>query len=58
MVLDVNGNRLDAKFLGSTGDIQDDFTILKLPEVSGSVAENTAAGEGSSQWRMRTPRTT
>ena len=46
MVLDVNGNRLDAKFLGSTGDIWDDFTILKLPEVSGSVAENTAAGEG------------
>ena len=45
MVLDVNGNRLDAKFLGSTGDIWDDFTILKLPEVSGSVAENTAAGE-------------
>ena len=48
MVLDVNGNRLDAKFLGSTriGDgIRDAFTILKLPEVSGSVAENTAAGE-------------
>ena len=45
MVLDVNGNRLDAKFLGSTGDIWDAFTILKLPEVSGSVAENTAAGE-------------
>ena len=37
MVLDVNGNRLDAKFLGSTGDIWDDFTILKLPE-----APNTA----------------
>ena len=48
MVLDVNGNRLDAIFLGSTriGDgIRDAFTILKLPEVSGSVAENTAAGE-------------
>ena len=45
MVLDVNGNRLDAKFLDSTGNIRDDFTILKLPEVSGSVAENTAAGE-------------
>ena len=48
MVLDVNGNRLDAIFMGSTriGDgIRDAFTILKLPEVSGSVAENTAAGE-------------
>ena len=46
MVLDVNGSRLDAMFLDSTGTIRDDFTILKLPEVSGSVAENTAAGEG------------
>ena len=48
MVLDVNGNRLDAIFLGSTRTgtvIRDAFTILKLPEVSGSVAENTAAGE-------------
>ena len=33
MVLDVNGNRLDAKFLGSTGDIWDDFTILKVLNV-------------------------
>ena len=45
MVLDVNGNRLDAMFLDSTGSIRDDFTILKLP-MSGRVAENTAAGEG------------
>ena len=46
MVLDVNGSRLDAMFLDSNGTIRDDFTILKLPEVSGSVAENTAADEG------------
>ena len=45
MVLDVNGSRLDAIFLDSTGNIRDDFTILKLP-MSGRVAENTAAGEG------------
>ena len=45
MVLDVNGSRLDAMFLDSTGNIRDDFTILKLSEVSGSVAENTAADE-------------
>ena len=45
MVLDVNGSRLDAMFLDSNGSIWDAFTILKLPEVSGSVAENTAAGE-------------
>ena len=46
MVLDVDGSRLDAIFLDSTGNIRDDFTILKIPEMSGSVAENTAAGEG------------
>ena len=34
MVLDVNGNRLDAIFLGSTGDIWDAFTILKLPDTT------------------------
>ena len=53
MVLDVNGNRLDAKFLGSTGDIWDDFTILKVLNVAPTfdspaafyAAENqTAAG--------------
>ena len=33
-------------FLDSTGTIRDDFTILKFPEVSGRVAENTAADEG------------
>ena len=37
MVLDVNGSRLDAMFLDSTGTIRDDFTILKLSE-----APNTA----------------
>ena len=30
MVLDVNGSRLDAMFLDSTGNIRDDFTILKV----------------------------
>ena len=53
MVLDVNGNRLDAMFLDSTGNIRDDFTILKVLNVAPtfrssatiSVAENqTAAG--------------
>ena len=29
MVLDVNGNRLDAKFLRETGAIDDSFTIIK-----------------------------
>ncbi len=30
MVLDVNGSRLDAMFLDSTGNIRDDFAILKV----------------------------
>ena len=36
MVLDVNGNRLDAKFLRETGAIDDNFTIIKgeSPRVS------------------------
>ena len=34
MVLDVNGSRLDAMFLDSTGNIRDDFTILKLPDMT------------------------
>jgi hypothetical protein len=29
MVIDVNGNRLDAKFLRETGAIDDHFTLLK-----------------------------
>jgi calcineurin-like phosphoesterase family protein/purple acid phosphatase-like protein/fibronectin type III domain protein len=37
MVLDVDGNRLDAKFLRETGAIDDSFTILK-----GTVATPTA----------------
>ena len=34
MVLDVNGNRLDAKFLDSNGNIQDDFVITKGPDTT------------------------
>ena len=53
MVLDVNGSRLDAMFLDSTGTIRDDFTILKVLNVAPTfdspaafyAAENqTAAG--------------
>ena len=53
MVLDVNGSRLDAMFLDSTGTIRDDFTILKVINVAPTfdspaafyAAENqTAAG--------------
>ena len=34
MVLDVNGNRLDAKFLDGNGNILDDFTMLKGPDTT------------------------
>ena len=34
MVLDVDGSRLDAIFLDSTGNIRDDFTILKVPDTT------------------------
>ena len=34
MVLDVNGSRLDAMFLDSNGNIRDDFTILKVPDMT------------------------
>ena len=34
MVLDVNGNRLDAMFLDSNRSIRDDFTILKGPDMT------------------------
>ena len=29
LVIDVNGNRLDAKYLNSNGDVDDEFTIIK-----------------------------
>lgn len=39
VVLDVNGDRLDAKFLRSTGAIADSFTLLKdIPNVAPAVA--------------------
>ena len=34
LVLDFNGNRLDASFLDSTGTVQDYFTILKGPDTT------------------------
>jgi hypothetical protein len=33
MVLDVNGNRLDATYLDSTGTVRDTFTIIKQPSL-------------------------
>ena len=47
MVLDINGNRLDAKFLDNNGNVLDDFTILKGPDTTPpqiSSVEATGAG--------------
>ena len=45
MVLDVNGSRLDAMFLDSTGNIRDDFTILKVPDtISPQISSVQAQG--------------
>ncbi len=45
MVLDVNGRRLDAIFLDSTGNIRDDFTILKVPDtISPQISSVQAQG--------------
>ena len=47
MVLDIDGNRLDAKFLDNTGVVQDFFTILKGTPVAPS--NLTASAVSSSQ---------
>lgn len=47
LVLDVNGNRLDATFVRNTGGIDDYFTILKNPDNCPLVANpGQADGEG------------
>jgi acid phosphatase type 7 len=52
LVLDVTGNRLDAKFLRETGAVDDSFTIVKgLPAAPGSlVATATSLTAVSLQW--------
>ncbi len=48
MVLDVNGNRLDARFLRETGAVDDSFTILK--GVAPGPGPTTFVGRGAS-WK-------
>ncbi|HEX8169921.1 MAG TPA: fibronectin type III domain-containing protein [Thermoanaerobaculia bacterium] len=43
MVLEVNGNRLDAKFLRETGAVADSFTILKGASATGPNAPTAVA---------------
>ena len=46
LVIDVNGDRLDAGFLDSTGVVRDSFTISKAPLVNVSAPVATAAEAG------------
>ena len=46
LVIDVNGDRLDAGFLDSTGVVRDSFTISKAPLVKVSAPIATAAEAG------------
>jgi len=53
LVLDIDGNRLDAKFLRSTGEIGDYFTVIKAPpppptvEVAGIVPNSGSSAGGT-----------
>ena len=49
MVLDVDGNRLDAKFLRETGVIPDYFTIIKGAASVPAAPQNLAATPGNAQ---------
>lgn len=40
LVLDVDGNRLDGRFLDDAGIVLDEFTILKLPSATGEHCDN------------------
>ena len=48
MVIDVNGQRLDARFIDGTGVVRDQFTMLKSPLVTVSVTP-AAVSEDSTQ---------
>jgi hypothetical protein len=58
LVIDVNGQRLDAKFLRETGAIDDHFTILKgaPPEPVRLATFNVAGGVVSARWKSQAGR--
>jgi hypothetical protein len=55
LVIDVNGQRLDAKFLRETGAIDDHFTILKSapPEPVRLATFNVTDGVVSARWKSQ-----
>ncbi len=56
LVIDINGNRLDAKFINSTGAVDDYFTIEKGPVVSVSTPAPNAAEYGPVAGQLRVER--
>lgn len=61
LVLDINGNRLDARFLRENGENEDNFTIYKFPPAAEALFEVTAvnlnAGRFSLSWNTTAGRT-
>jgi hypothetical protein len=61
LVLDINGNRLDGRFVRETGLIADSFSILKIPPAPGTVFEVTAVSVSGSEvslsWNATSGRT-
>lgn len=47
MVIDINGNSLNAKYIDQNGDIRDDFTILKGSTYQVASTDTSFAEEGS-----------
>jgi hypothetical protein len=47
MILEVNGNRLDAQFIDESGNVDDNFTIIKGPDVTPPSIDKTEADSAS-----------
>jgi len=47
MLIDVSGNRMDVVFLDQTGSVQDEFSILKGPDLDPPLISNASAEDAS-----------
>ena len=47
MILEVNGNRLDAQFIDESGNVDDNFTIIKGPDTTPPSITKTEADTGA-----------
>ena len=52
VILDVNGDRLDARFLDKDGQVRDSFALLKAPLVTVSATQANAAEAGPAAGRV------